>query len=605
MLRRFAGWPLTCIALAACNQLAFLKPPSVPTPRGSTFLERGPAFEISVAAGDPADDWLTYNRSFEGTRGSPLAEIDTGNVARLRQLCSFDLGQRVPFQTGPVVVGGTMYVTTALHTYALDAATCSLRWKHTYRYTPPPPFDLEVNRGVGYADGRLFRGANDGRVYAIDASTGKEMWNVVAGNVEKGETFPAAPIAWDGMVFIGNAGGDNFGVIGRMMAFDANTGGRLWTADLVPQSGPASRSWPPHTEVLPKGGGATWTSYTLDTLSGSLFVATGNAAPDFLLDARPGDNLYTYSVVELDLRLGTIRRWRQLLQQDAHDWDFAAPPALVTTASGAQLVVQAGKDGFVYGIERKNGAIRYRTPVTRRENTEAPLTAEGTRFCPGVNGGVEWNGPTYAPELNMLFVNAIDWCTTVRVAPVSELEGKDGIPWTGTARLREPFGQPDTVRAGWLTALDADDGTVRWQWHAPTPLVAGVTSTAGGLVFTGDLTGAVLAFDARTGRLRWRHETGLPIGGGVVTYRAGGRQLVAVAAGMHAPVTWQLESDFAKVIVFGLPGEGSSPPDRENVQGRRSETTRSTSTIRPIMQRLTAFLRGWSTRVTSAPSTRI
>jgi alcohol dehydrogenase (cytochrome c) len=291
----------------------------------------------------------------------------------------------------------------------------------------------------------------------------------------------------------------------------------------------------------------------VDTVGGALFAATGNAAPDFLAQARPGDNLYTASVVELDARTGSIRRWRQLLRADQHDWDLAAPPVLVTTASGQRLVVQAGKDGFVHAIDRASGAVVYRTAVTTRENVDAPLTAEGTRFCPGVNGGVEWNGPSYAPEIDGLFVNAIDWCTTVTVAPLAELEGKDGIPWTGSARLREPFGKPDSLRSGWLTALDAERGTVRWRWHAPTPLVAGITSTAGGLVLTGDLAGDVLALDARTGRLLWQYGTGRPIGGGVVTYRAGGRQLVAVAAGMHAPVTWQLESDPAQVIVFGLP----------------------------------------------------
>jgi alcohol dehydrogenase (cytochrome c) len=196
-LRRACS-PLLCAALAGCSQLAFLKAPSVPVARGTTLTEHGAAY--GQASGplrpDPAGDWLTYNRTLEGVRGSPLGEIDTANVARLRPVCTYDLAERAPFQSGPVVVGGTMFVTTALHTYALDAASCALRWKHTYRYTPPPPFDLEVNRGVGYADGRIFRGANDGRVYALDAGTGKELWNVVAGDVEKGETFPAAPVVW-------------------------------------------------------------------------------------------------------------------------------------------------------------------------------------------------------------------------------------------------------------------------------------------------------------------------------------------------------------------------------------------------------------------------
>ena len=549
------GLVAACLLLAAgCSQLKFLKAPSVPRPRGPSSLERGPAFLPSPpGAIDTMADGLTYNRTLEGNRGSPLAEIDTGNVARLHPVCTFALGERASFQSGPVVVGGTMFVTTAERTWALDAASCALRWKHEYRYYPRPDFDIEVNRGVAWASGRLFRGANDGRVYALDAFTGEELWNVAVGDVDKGETFPAAPLAWRGLVFIGNAGGDNFGVTGRMMALDAESGGIVWSFELVADAGEAGRTWPPGTEEIPRGGGATWTSYALDTITGGLFVATGNAAPDFLGAARPGANLHTYSVVELDARLGTLRRARQLLREDIHDWDLAAAPSLVTTAGGRRLILQAGKDGYVYAIDRESGAVRWRTAVTRRENVDAPLTAEGTRFCPGVNGGVEWNGPGYSRDVDAVFVNGIDWCTTVKIAPVSELKGKDGLPWTGSSDLRHPFGVPDSVRSGWVTALDAETGAIRWRYRSATPMVAGVTPTAGGLVFTGDLHGDVLALDAATGTVRWRHTTGLPIGGGVVTYRAGGRQYVAVAAGMHAPLTWKLRSPPAQVVVLGVP----------------------------------------------------
>ena len=542
------------LVAAGCMQLNFLKAPSVPRPRGPSSLERGSAF-VPTPPGriDTVADWLTYNRTLEGHRGSPLADIDTTNVLQLHPVCTFPLGERASFQSGPVVVGGTMFVTTAEGTWALDAATCALRWRHEYRYHPRPDFDIKVNRGVAYASGVVFRGANDGRVYALDAFTGKELWNVAVGDVAKGETFPAAPIAWNGLVFIGNAGGDNFGVTGRMMALDAESGGIVWSTELVADDGEAGRTWPPGTEEIPRAGGATWTSYALDTLTGGLFIATGNAAPDFLGAARPGANRHTTSVVELDARLGTIRRVRQLLRGDVHDWDLAAPPSLVTTAGGRRIILQAGKDGYVYALDRESGSIRWRTAVTRRENVGAPLTAEGTRFCPGVNGGVEWNGPGYSREAGAVFVNGIDWCTTVSIAPVSELEGKEGLPWTGSSQLRHPFGVPDSVRSGWVTALDAETGAIRWRFRSPTPMVAGVTPTAGGLVFTGDLYGDVLALDAVTGAVRWRWSTGLPIGGGVVTYRVDGRQYVAVAAGMHAPLTWRLESPRAEVVVFGVP----------------------------------------------------
>ena len=549
-------WLIALLAgICGCAQLQFLKAPSVPRPRGDAETIAGPAFgpEPVRTSADSTTDWAAYNNTLSGERFSPLAQITPANVDSLAPACTFDLGERTPMESGPVVVDGTLYLTTAVNTYALDAATCALRWKHAYHYSPAPPFDLKVNRGVAYLNGRLFRGSNDGRVYALDAWTGRELWNVAAADPSKGETFPAAPVAWGNLVFIGNAGGDNFGVTGRMMAFDVSTGARVWSTDLIPQSGTAGRSWPPETETVPRGGGASWTSYALDTLSGTVYVPTGNAAPDFLPQVRPGANLYAYSVLALDARTGALQKHYQILPEDFHDWDVSAAPVLITTQGGQVLLVAGGKDGHLYGIERASGRKRYVTPVTTIDNIEAPLTASGTRFCPGVNGGIEWNGPSYSPRTNTLYVNAIDWCTTVKVAPPSKLEGKDGLPWTGSSQLREPFGLPDSTRRGWLTAVNADDGSVRWKYASPTPLVAGITATAGGLVFTGDLDGNVLAFDANDGRILWRATTGQPIGGGVASYAVGGRQFIAVASGLHAPVTWQLKTTPATLVVYSLP----------------------------------------------------
>ncbi|HEU5041882.1 MAG TPA: PQQ-binding-like beta-propeller repeat protein [Gemmatimonadales bacterium] len=543
------------LASSGCAYLGFLKPPTVPRERGSAETEQGPAFaSAALVPPGPADgDWGTYNRTLAGDRYSPLGEITPANVTRLTEVCRYETGERTPMQSGPLAVAGTIYFTSAQYTYAVEGERCRLRWRHRYEYHPRPPFDLKVNRGVAYLGGRLFRGANDGRVYALDAVSGRELWNVRAADPAKGETFPAAPVAWDGRVYIGNAGGDNLGVTGRMMALDAVTGGVLWSFELVARHGPASASWPAETERVPRAGGATWTSYAVDTVAGLIYVPTGNAAPDFLGELRPGDNLYTQSVVVLDARTGELRGWHQLLGNDWHDWDLAAAPLLIETAGGEPLVIAAGKDGHVYGLDRDGLRRRYRTPVTTIANVDAPPSAAGTRFCPGVNGGVEWNGPSYSPATGLLYLGAIDWCTTVRTMPADSLRGRDGLPWTGSARRFEPFGTPDSVRRGWLTALDAGGGGQRWRYASPTPLVAGVTATAGGLVFTGDLDGNVLALDAASGRVLWRGTTGSPIGGGVISYLAGGKQHIAVATGLHAPVTWKLESGSAALVVYALP----------------------------------------------------
>ena len=551
------------VAIAACSQLVFLKPPSVPRERGSSSTVHGPAFASPGAhdAGVAANsDWPMYNRSYDGMRYSPLAQINAGNVSSLAHACTFPLGETANMQSGLVAVNGTLYFTTAKDTYAIDATTCALRWRHRYDYDPKPPFDPnKVNRGVAYLAGpdrpRIFRGANDGRVMALDPGTGEELWSAVAGDPAKGETFPAAPIAWNGMVFMGNAGGDNFAVKGRLMAFDVKTGGRLWSFDLVPEDGKAAQSWPEGTERFPKVGGASWTSYALDTSTAVVYTPTGNAAPDFIAQLRPGRDLYTYSVVGLDSRLGTLDSYYQLLENDYHDWDIAAAPLLVTTAGKQHLVVAAGKDGHVYGTDRTSGRRIYATVVSTIENIDAPLTGKGAHFCPGVNGGVEWNGPSYSPRTNLLYVGSIDWCTTIATHSADQpgkLKGKEALPWTGSKKLREPFGANDSTRRGWLTAIDADRGSIRWRYASPTPIIAAVTSTAGDVVFAGDLAGNVLAFDARDGRRLWSYAAGAPIGGGIITYQVGGTEYLGVAVGIDSPIGWKLKSPPATVLVFAL-----------------------------------------------------
>ena len=565
--RHAGGVAIFVIALCStgCSYLQylpFLKSPVDTRAKGESSTSKGPAYASSARAShaiDPSADWPAYNNDPNALRYSTLAQITVANVASLVPACKFTTGEQTPMQSGPIVVGGVMYLTSAINTYAIDAATCKLRWRHSYAYSPKPDYDLKTNRGVAYLDTpdgpRLFRGANDGRVYALDAITGREVWNILAGDVKKGETFPAAPVAWHGLVYIGNAGGDNYAVTGRMMAFDAHTGARVWSFDLVPNSGPATLTWPAETNRVPRAGGATWTSYTLDTLAGAIYVPTGNAAPDFLQEVREGDDLYTYSVVGLDARTGALRHSYQLLKRDFHDWDVAAAPLLVTTRAHRQIVAEAGKDGHVYGVDRASGQILYSTPITTLYNVTTPLTEAGTRFCPGIQGGVEWNGPAYSPSTNMLYVGSVDWCSTVRVDPPEKLKNKVGIPWTGSAKLIQPFGVMDSLskRHGWLTAVDADDGSVKWRYASPTPLVAGVTATAGGLVFAADLSGNVFGFDQRDGSIRFRYNTGQPIGGGVVSYAVAGKQYIAVASGLDAPATWQTKSSPASVVAFALP----------------------------------------------------
>lgn len=557
---------MNCARVSPSLLLVILLTAGCSSQSGTTATSNAAPAAAAALTAAPSADWPTYNGPLAGDRFSPLAQITAANVSQLRQVCAFDAAEAVNFQSGIVAVNGVLYFTVFNHTYAVDAATCQQKWKHT---RAEPDTFLMVNRGVAYADGLLFRGTGDAHVVAIDAASGMQRWDVSIGDPKKGESAPLAPIAWNGLVFAGNAGGDNFGVTGRIYALDAASGRTVWQFETVPTSGPALATWPKASAANPPSGGATWTSYALDEASGILYVPAGNPAPDFAHQLRPGDNLYTNSLLALDAKTGRLLSYVQPLKGDYHDWDLSAPPALITTKSGRPIVAAGSKDGHVYAIDR--GAVstagsgppsadqlvvRGKTLVTTSENAETPFSTEReTRFCPGVQGGVEWNGPSYHAGLGLLYVNAIDWCTYVRMQPTETIKGAPGQAWTGAA-LADGwlFGRHDPIEQakGWTTAFDAESGAIKWKIQTPKPMVAAITATAGGVVFTGDLDGNVLAYDAGTGKEVWRHATGKAIGGGVISYAAGGKQYVAVAAGINAG-TWQVKSGPARVVVYGLP----------------------------------------------------
>jgi alcohol dehydrogenase (cytochrome c) len=523
---------------------------------------------LASAGSDGADrgarDWPSYNRTLAGDRFSPLAQIDRSNVASLQTVCSYSLPEVVDLQTGPVVVNGTMYFTSDTLTYAVDAGTCAERWRSVRKNTTRGG---GVNRGVAFMDGRVFRGTYDSHVIALDATTGKTVWDVALDVAGPGVSVPMAPIAWRGLVYIGNAGGDRVGVIGHVYALDARDGRVAWKFDVVPATGPARTTWSRGAaSEYPISGGAFWTSFTLDETNGALYVAAGNPAPDFDSAVRDGENLYANSIIALDAASGRMLAYNQIVKHDFHDWDVDAPAALVTTKSGRAIVASANKDGLLSVLDRRGGSssagggprempLLFQVPTTTRENVDVPLSREHkTRFCPGALGGSEWNGAAYDPDHNMLIAGAADWCSTVQLqreaAPVPPV----GQAWFGNVG---GFGQAmdSALKArGWITAVDAETGSLRWKYAAPRPVLGGITPTAGGLVFAGDLSGAFYAFDAETGRVLWRTSFGQSVGGGVVSYCVNGRQLVAATAGMRSAL-WADASSSSRIVVLGLPAD--------------------------------------------------
>jgi len=253
-----------------------------------------------------------------------------------------------------------------------------------------------------------------------------------------------------------------------------------------------------------------------------------NPSPDLPVHLRQGDNLYTNSIVVLDVRTGRLRWHRQLVPNDSHDWDVThAAPLFTATVNGAarRLVATAGKDGVLRALDRDTHNVLWETPVTTRENAGAPVTTTPVRVCPGVLGGSEWNGPAYSPSTNLLYVPAVDWCTTFSAfEQVRFIPGK--IYMGGKSDM-----DPAAKAQGRITAVDASTGAVKWKYRSPRPMVAAVTTTAGNLVLTGELTGDFVVFDARNGDVLYRFNTGGPMGGGIVTYSVGGQQYIAAASG--------------------------------------------------------------------------
>jgi alcohol dehydrogenase (cytochrome c) len=418
-------------------------------------------------------------------------------------------------------------------------------------------------------DGMLFRGTQDGRVLAYDFKTGKRLWETTIADTKLGESVPSAPIAWDGLVYIGNAGGDYKGGKGHMYALEAKTGKIVWEFFLAPKvaddvvrgplgATPLDTSTWNNAPGIPISGGGTWTSYTLDIKNGLLYVPGGNPAPDFVSGAREGSNLFTDSVVVLDAKTGNYKNHFKVVPKDWHDYDVSNPPILIQTMGGKQIMSVAPKDGHLYGYDLATNSLLYRVPVTTIENAAGNFAiGQKVHFCPGPAGGDEWNTPGYDPTSNLIISGTVDWCDTVTIQDDRKLrEVAIGQPWTGMAAFNpiNMFGKEDPTDghwAGWVYATDADTGVWKWRVKSNYPIIGAITPTAGGVVFFGDLSGNFYALDSSNGQKLWGEVLGGGIGGGVITYAVDGVQKIAVATGFSM-VAWPTKPVTAKVVVLGM-----------------------------------------------------
>jgi alcohol dehydrogenase (cytochrome c) len=490
--------------------------------------------EAELTAAAKTTDWLFTNHDYSGQRFVDIKQITPANVAKLRPACLYQVGDMNPFPTNPIIYKGTMFITSRDATISIDAATCKLNWRYDRPSRVGAAYGLKQNRGASIKDGKLVYGTHDGFLIALDAGTGKELWvRDVADASHNQGGFTMAPMIYDDLVIAAPAGSE-LGVKGWIGAFKLSTGEPVWRFNTVPDDNePGADTWPSH-DIRQFGGGTVWGSLTIDVAKGLLYLPVSNPTPDFDGDRRPGDNLYTDSIVVLDVRTGKYVWHYQVTPHDTHDYDLTqAGPLYTANINGIPrpIVIAAGKEGTVNALDRDLHKLLFTTAVTTRANTDKPwiaidTTKTGERVCPGSIGGIQWQGLAYNPGLGLLYANAADWC----------------------AITREPVEQS----RGWLTALDASTGKVAWRYAAPRPMLSAVTATSSGLIFSGEMTGDFLAFDAKDGKELFRFDVGGPITGGTPTYMVDGKQYVAVMTGA-ANSFWQADKGSSTVVVFALP----------------------------------------------------
>jgi len=493
--------------------------------------------------------WLMYSGSYSSHRFSPLTQISTANVAKLRPAWVYQPPGTGAVESTPVVVNGIMYVTSGpTMVAALDLKSGKPLWEWT-RPVGPSVLNLgfpRVNRGVAVLDNMVYVGTLDGYLFALDARAGIERWSVHVGENPVGHSITAAPLVVDDKVIVGISGGEA-GIRGFLDAYDAKTGKQAWRFYTIPSPGePGSEGWPGDSWV--HGGGATWLTGSYDPALKLLYWGTGNPGPDWNGDSRKGDNLYTSSLVAIDIETGKPRWHFQFTPHDVHDWDANQIPVLVDTPVGGRprsLVVMANRNGFYYALDRKTGEFVFGTPYAKQtwarglDERGRPIeipgmepSEKGTLVYPSLQGSTNWASPSYSPATDMLYVPVREMGSIYYKTGV---EYKPGTYYTGGSEKRL-----DEESWGAVRALDVKTGKQMWDFKLPTPTWAGVMATAGGLVFSGSNEGNFFALDATSGKPLWQFQTGGAIRSGPMSFLAGDKQYVAVAGG-HALFVFALD----------------------------------------------------------------
>ena len=534
------------------------------------------SFERLREAAEEPRNWLTYSGGYFSQRYSTLDQVTPANVTDLTLQWVYQSRSAGTWQPTPVVVDGVMYLTQRPNdVVALDARTGRVFWIYSY----PTPSDHKAccganNRGVAVLGDRVFMATLDAHVVALDAATGAELWDVEVADKQVAYAFTLAPLAVKDKVVVGSTGGDQ-GIRGFIAALDAETGAEAWRFHTIPGPGePGHETWEPcppnpqtycDPEAWKHGGGAAWLTGSYDPELNLIYWGTGNPGPDFNRAQRPGDNLYTSSVVALDADTGRIRWHFQFTPSDPYDYDSVQIPVLADIERGGTLfkvMLWANRNGFYYVLDRATGRFLIGQPFISvnwaegLDDSGRPIETPqppGAPTYPGIHGGTNWYSPSFSPRTELFYISA--WENNATIFGDGPAEYEEGEYFTGgTIQDYGPVpnapGLPTLTRGpvnnwtnalgnGAVLALDALTGEQKWKFEMTDVIRSGILTTASDLLFTGARSGYFQALDARSGAPLWKANLGSQIVNGPMTYEVDGRQYVAVISG-HALSTFAL-----------------------------------------------------------------
>lgn len=518
---------------------------------------------ISRQAGAPATasaasgnvNWSMFGNNMDNTRFSSLTQINTGNVKKLGLAWTMQEGaNQSVFETDPVVVNGTMYLTSNTdQVMAVDAATGKLKW----RYSPAVNFynaisggggGVATNRGVTVANGKVYLLTFDNQLIALQASTGEKLWRSVVASSKGGYSETSPPAYWDGMLFVGSAESDS-GERGFVAAYNANNGKQIWRYFTVPAPG---HGWMP--KVGQHGGGDVWMPPIVDTKLGNVYFGTGNPSPDEYNKDRPGCDPWVDSVVALKAKTGKFQWAHTEVCPDVWDYDSHQPPMIFNVKIHGKTVRAVGhgsKEGYYWIVNAANGHVIFKSPAAVKESNPRPFpNRKGVRVCPGAAGGFEYSPPSYSPMTQAVYEPALEICMIYQLESPADIRAhrQGAIDFGGSIAPSPPY-------TGAMVAINTRTGKFLWRKAMPKPMIGGSLATAGNLVFSGDDNGHFYAFNAKTGAIPWSANLGLPFGAAPITYMVHGTQYVAIAAGGSVISAIEGVPTGGTMVVFKLNGK--------------------------------------------------